>query len=720
MSLDLSTISHHPAIEEIVDVLCAKTDQDDRNFFRAEVAYFLGEIASTMRATILTKDRGEVPVNSYVMALAPSGFGKGHSIFIVEEDLMKGFKTRFMEDTLPVIAEQNLWVIANNRAAKNGTDQQEEYDKAFKEYLSYGPYVFAFDSGSTPAVKQFRQKLLMAKIGSLNLQIDEIGSNLMGQTEILTAYLELYDTGRIKQKLKMNTSDQQRGEDFSGSTPANMLLFGTPAKLFDGGQVENEFYSMLETGYARRCIFGMGSKSTSEETLTAAEKYALRINPANSAAVIKWQQHFYNLADPAVYGWKLDVDDDVGIALIDYNDQCIKVAKMLGDHEEIRKAELEHRHSKALKLAGALAFVDMSTHIELSHLHAAIKLVEESGASFQTILSREKSYVRLAKYIAQVGTEMTHADIHAELPFYPKSAGPRNDMMMLATGWGYKNNVIIKKTFVDNIEFFRGETLKETDLNEIIISYSDNWAYHYRGEKVPFEQLHVLTQHEGMHWSNHHFVNGHRAGENAIPGFNIIAIDIDGGVTLQTAQELMQDYKFLAYTTKRHTPEANRFRMLLPINYQLQLDEEEYKEFMRAIFAWLPFKTDESYDKREKKSASFAGGTYAYNLEGETLDVLGFIPKTSRNEQRRQQNQQLESLDNLERWFAGRIGGEGSGRNNQMIKYALCLVDSGWDLPAVSTQVHAFNKKLAAPMSEQEVNSTILVTVAKKYQQQAA
>jgi hypothetical protein len=54
-----------------------------------------------------------------------------------------------------------------------------------------------------------------------------------------------------------------------------------------------------------------------------------------------------------------------------------------------------------------------------------------------------------------------------------------------------------------------------------------------------------------------------------------------------------------------------------------------------------------------------------------------------------------------------------------MIKYALCLVDAGWDLPSVKAQVHAFNKKLSDSMTIQEVDSTIMVTVAKRYQKAA-
>ena len=71
--IDLTNVKHHPAIEEIVDVLCRKTQNTDRGFFRTEVAFFLAKMASNMRALIITKDRGEIPVNIYAMALATSG-----------------------------------------------------------------------------------------------------------------------------------------------------------------------------------------------------------------------------------------------------------------------------------------------------------------------------------------------------------------------------------------------------------------------------------------------------------------------------------------------------------------------------------------------------------------------------------------------------------------------------------------------------------------------
>ncbi|MNN95150.1 hypothetical protein D3C81_2139100 [compost metagenome] len=50
-----------------------------------------------------------------------------------------------------------------------------------------------------------------------------------------------------------------------------------------------------------------------------------------------------------------------------------------------------------------------------------------------------------------------------------------------------------------------------------------------------------------------------------------------------------------------------------------------------------------------------------------------------------------------------------------MIKFALALVDNGMSLLEVSRGVHAFNAKISNPMDEEEIDSTIMVTVAKRF-----
>ena len=170
----------------------------------------------------------------------------------------------------------------------------------------------------------------------------------------------------------------------------------------------------------------------------------------------------------------------------------------------------------------------------------------------------------------------------------------------------------------------------------------------------------------------------------------------------------------MTYTTKRHGDDGqDRFRLILPINYYLELDSEEYKEFMNAFMEWLPFKTDESANQRSKKWLTNPNAICFTNEEGAVVDVLPFIPRTAKNEQYRKEMKEVASLDNLERWFAQRIAT--GNRNNNMIKFALALVDGGMDLLSVQKQVRTFNNKLNNPLPEEEIESTIMRTVARHY-----
>jgi len=374
---------------------------------------------------------------------------------------------------------------------------------------------------------------------------------------------------------------------------------------------------------------------------------------------------------------------------------------------------MSHRYYKALKLAGAFAFVDESLTLTTTNLMQAIKLVEESGTAFQKILRREKAYVKLAKFLADVDTDQTHADLVEALPFYKTGNAARTEMLTLATAWGYKNNVIIKKSFVDGIEFYRGETLEETKLDKISFSYSNHVAYNFLNEIQKFADMEKLVKAPGYHWANHHFQGGHRSEENTVPGFNLLVLDVDGGTSIATAHKLLKDYTFMTYTTKRHTNEENRFRLIMPMNYKLVLTAEDYKQFMEHVLSWLPFKVDESANQRSRKWSCNPNGSIIFN-DGILLDILPFVPKTAKNEQYQINYQSVASMDALERWFAERMAV--GDRNNQMVKFAFALIDNGCQYNEVEGRVMALNAKLSNPLSENEIRGTILVSVAKKIQ----
>ena len=699
----------HPTSEKLVEILCHKTQQTDPLFFRVLVAYYFSMVASQMRCTIVTPDRGDIPVNMYALNLAPSGMGKGQSTNLLEEEVIHRFRQRFIDETFPLLAEINLPKLALKRANRKATDPDEELVRTQKEFEDLGPLLFSFSEATAPAVKQMRHKLLMANAGSMNLEIDEIGLNLAASAEVLGPFLELYDKGKIKNKLIKVSADSKRFEEVAGNTPTNLMMFGAPVKLFDGAATEQQLTAFLDTGYARRCFFGYLRNSTKNLDLTPEQIYERDTSDNSNQTMEAIADKLENLADMINVNKRLIMSKETCLELIAYRLSCDRMAHQMTENDEMKKAELSHRYFKALKLAGAYAFIDDSPELTVGHLHNAIKLAEESGKAFQTMLNRDRPYVKLAKYIANIKKEVTQADLVADLPFYRGGTAQKQDMLNLAIAYGYKNNIIIKKSFADGIEFLRGETLEVTDLKKMVVSYSSDITTDYRNEYAPFDQLHKLVQAPGMHWVAHHLNGGYRNEENCIPGFNLVVIDVDGGVNINVVKTLLSKYQFLIYTTKRHTETEHRFRIILPINYTLEMDAKDYKEFMANIYEWLPFEVDTQTNQRARKWMSHEG-SFEYN-DGEVLDALPFIPKTSKNEERKAQLKDQQSMDNLERWMINNTGD--GNRNNMVLRYAMLLVDAEFDFEGIRSKVMSLNDKLPDKLDEMEIMSTIMVSVAK-------
>lgn len=710
MSKDYLKAPYFKRAEDLANMIAGKIHTDNVAFLRVSIAYQFAKIASNMRINIKTHDRGTIPVNMYAINLAPSGMGKGHSTNIIEDHLMKEFYENFLELVLPDVVEESIAKLAVDRAKKSQRAPEEEERAAKDEYNRAGAYAFSFDSATTPAVKQLRHKLLMAGAGALSMEIDEIGSNLLSNAEVLTAFLELYDIGKIKQKLTKNTSDSVRNEEIKGLTPTNLMLMGTPAKLLDGGKVEQELTSLFETGYGRRCIFSYTDKTNRKDNLTPEERYKQATSHKSHTDMAIYSQHLASLADPIYFGQELSMSKDLAIELVSYQMDCEKRAEALPDHEQIRKAEITHRYFKAVKMAGAYAFVDKSPTIEQHHLDGAIRVVEESGIAFENLLRRERNFIRLAKYILNVGHEITNVDLVEELPFFNGSVSKKQELMNLAVAWAYKQGGVIKRKFEDGIEFYSGEMLTRTNLNKMILSHSDDFAYNYKPALAPFGKLNRVFDKDGYQFCTHYFKDGHRNNENALDGFNLLVIDIDEGNTLEEARTFLKEFKYWIYTTKRHTDAKHRFRIVMPLSHELKLNESDYKQFMDNVLEFLPFNPDTSVNQRSRKWACY--GNSEYKAEGKLFPVMPFIPKTSKSDQLKAKLKELGNLNALERWFINNTGD--GNRNNQLFKYAAMLVDANKTYQEIEYAVKELNNKLPDKLDEAELTSTILITAAKE------
>jgi len=204
---------------------------------------------------------------------------------------------------------------------------------------------------------------------------------------------------------------------------------------------------------------------------------------------------------------------------------------------------------------------------------------------------------------------------------------------------------------------------------------------------------------------------GYRDSNHVIPGFNLAIVDVDGEISISSANWLLEGYKYLIYTTKRHTDDVNRFRIVFPMSHKLYLNKEDYKEFMENFYEWLPFKVDEQTSDYARKWMTNPGiNTYH---EGELIDATLFIPKTKKLEERKQTIHGQNDLKNVERWFLNKA--EPGNRNNHLIRYGLMLVDSGLSSEDIQNRITSFNSKLGtSKLSELEILSTVMKTLSKK------
>ncbi len=711
---------YHPLSEKIVDILVRKVNNDNRHFFRILVGYYLSKVASMMRCNIQTNDRDVIPVNTYVLNLMISGTGKGHSTNILEREFVACFKKEFLQTVFPKKADEHIQTLAEEKARNTIANGQSilslaeevaiQQDKFTKQFERLGELAFSFDSGTAPAVKQMREKLLLASAGSMNFEIDEIGSNMGGNVEVLNTFLELYDIGNIKQKLIKNTTDNIRSEELPGSTPTNLMMFGTPTKLLDGDKVEEEFKQFLETGYARRLLFGYTTSTHRTKYITAKERYDQMVDSSLASDMKDIQRIFTNFAKRP-FNPILAMSEANSIYLIEYQMKCEDIADNFKEYMNVHKAEMMHRYYKVLKLAGAYAFADNDKEITQNHLDYAISVVEDSGEAFHQLMRKQGTYERLAHYLADCDTEVTQHELIEELPFYKGSEAQRRDMMTLAMSFGYKNNIIIRKRSSDNIEFFSGETLTETDLSCITTGISTDIAYDYSTQHPPFNMMHKVTTAPGYHYTAHGFINGHRKSDNAIPGFDLLILDCDGDVSLATAKVLLEDYTFLISTTKRHNDQINRFRLILPISHRLKLNAVEYSRFMTNVFEWLPFPVDEAAKDIARKWASHPGH-YEYN-EGNIIDATMFIPETKRSDETKAQIS-ANGVGNIERWFLTHTGK--GNRATHLYRYGMVLVDSGLALGEIIEKLENFNNALEVPLPEDQFRNSTIKSISKEVQ----
>ena len=678
-------------IETVTNLLVGEDNEEDIKRYGRLIALFgVGIIANSVRASvIIPTDNLPVPINIYATAFASSGVGKSKSL---------KYMMNWIED-----AWNDVRTKAN--AALEIADPMglEEISELTSDGVSVAP---TYKSITDSALTALNRVLDITGYGNVNLIIDEYASSITREYELLsTSILEVYDNGKIPVNLRKTS----RVAPAENPVPFNLLAFGSSHLLFESDDnTEKQFMALLQAGMARRSLF--------VNVDTAVNKYLLDISVnGNEAKIEKVKDDFRRIVEKYDHR-EMSLDSEAKELYMSYHNDNIDESSALSEYKQLDKIYARSKYWLALKLSGLIAISHLHDCVTVDDLQEAIDIVEESQKDFYSILNRREKYEIVVDYLSEVGTSHSEYDLTKNLPFYKEIKG-KTAFVNLMKGYAYSNNIALQIEDRRNVTFYTAKQKEKVDLDKpLMFSYSGNITEDYfTNDSILWKDFYKVVTSDKACYSAHSFKGGYRSNDNAIEGFSLVILDIDGGTPLETAKILFEDYTYLIATTKSHQKEKNgvvedRFRVILPMEYSLELDSESFSKFMKNVFEDLPIEVDELADRARFFYGS--SGEYWYN-EGLLFNGDKYIPNTSEEEQYVKQGKTL-AKKNLSGISSYIVRNQYSGRNKALTKLALLLMDSGYTHDECKAEVKKVNNNFDNPLSVNELEKTIFKTVSKR------
>jgi len=474
----------------------------------------------------------------------------------------------------------------------------------------------------------------------------------------------------------------------------------------------------LNNSQARRSFFAFATKPEKEK-ISAKEmvERSRRRSDDNDIKMKHMNQYFEKLASPKNMNKEIPITEDSEIRIAEYQIACDEIVEASKALQEQERIELTNRAYKATRLAGVYAFIDGSDEIKVEHIEQAIYVAELSGLAFQKVCNQPPIFERIFNFIKN-RTKTSDVDL-AKQNWFKGSSSQKRELLQLARAFAYENDYLFKIKEVESVEFYSFIPMPKTDVDNITISISKDITKGFKKKKVPFEILHEVVCNPEFNYSAGTFKKGYRNKDNYEKKQNLVIIDIDDGMKLETAKKMFSNYKCLIAATRSHQIEKNgtvcdRFRLIFITDRTIQLDSDTYGRFMSNVYASLGVPADESC-KDSSRAYFGAKREYWYSSGDKLLEISDLIPDTSREKERRVMlsSSGIGSTLGVERVLleSAVVG----SRNDACIKWALFIKDSGYSFEDAKDKVLDFNSKLPEPLTKRELEQTVLSTLKRKY-----
>jgi len=680
-------------IDDIVEILAGKDNNDDVTHYMSMLGLFgISTITNNIRMTVtVPTDNSRVSANMYGFGVAGSGIGKSRS-FGYQEDLL--------------LKKADNWIKEESEKRLEVADpfDLENITKLTNEGVTIAPI---FKSATDSGIGALRSIMDVIGLYGVNIAVDEIGSTILKEYEMLSdTLLNAFDKGIVKPNLRRTTGVKS----VKNSIPHSTILFGSPTLLFEGSEaVEKALTALLEAGWNRRTLYAVVESKTNHYVLN---------NDGRTKTLIDFVSN--RLLDMAkkYIEQSLCFNSEAAEEYKRYEKECRLSSEQFGHFDTLKTVYTQNKHWLSLKLSAIICASELAPEITLEHFNKAKSIVNTSFEHMVKITNRPQKYELVVDYLLDENKEESEYTLTQKLPFYKDIKGKRQ-FLELMKGYAFENNITLMIQDKHNVTFYSAKGREKVDLDKpLLFSYSlDITEDYFCNDDILWKDFHkIICSDKGACYSAHCFTDGYRNKANTIEGFTLVILDFDGGVSIDMAKLLFKDYTYLLATTKSHQIEKHgvvddRFRLILPMSNKLELESEQYSKFYQALLDDLPVEADGAVKDTSRFFFS-ASGEHWYN-EGELFDATKYIPNTQEAEIYTKQGNALakKNINGIGQYI---LRNETSGRNNQLIKYSLLLMDKGYTHDETKDEILKLNKQFSSPLAESEIKRTIFKTIERK------
>ena len=538
-------------------------------------------------------DLGEnnlVPMNVIIFVLAKSGAKKTSSMLKLEASIKLGYEA----------------IDSYRQEKARMTMEEQELD--FMPYIPPLSNSLATLEGMVQRLNDFSKE----GIGLPALYVDEISTELASNADMIPnmkLVAQLFDVGEFKSKPLKDRKNQSEEVTGMGMTA---LFIGSEHGILEDKALLSKFMVEFISKYARRGIIVYPNFPFVEDDEDDVDKMVLELRSKKGSSVSMSKE--LNLLSKQVASTAINNDYN----LVKLSDECQTLydiymlyceAKVQEGNEAVI-LEQQHRHWKALKLAGVYSVWNRHTVVEASDLQEAIYVVEAVGSDLSIFIdkaSRLPYEILLAHYV-DGGEDLTPHDMVKK-----GLIGKLNDVKGIlelansksgASGmleFDHERGAVTYTSFRKQDGF--GFSYKHTEsLEQLILQgvgrkeakgrLASKTATDFKYYQVDKWTDAIKVMRNDTAYIPFELRGGIRGKDYILGGCNFLVLDVDDtDVPWTECFDMLSDYNCaIALGSDEHNP--FKYRVLLPTDVEIEIDNNKWKPFMKKVSEHLGIPID--------------------------------------------------------------------------------------------------------------------------------